>query len=47
MVGEDIEIMIVAITGDRVRVGITAPSKLPVHRKEIFEAIVQQKAMES
>lgn len=39
MIGDDIEIIIVDIRGDRVRLGITAPREIPVHRKEIYEAI--------
>ncbi len=38
MIG-DIEIMIVDIRGDKVRLGITAPQHIPVHRKEIYDAI--------
>ncbi|MHC4712563.1 MAG: carbon storage regulator CsrA [Planctomycetota bacterium] len=39
MIGDNIEIIIVDIRGDRVRLGITAPSEIPVHRKEVYEAI--------
>ena len=39
MIGDDIEITIVAILGAEVRVGITAPRKVPVHRKEVYDAI--------
>ncbi len=39
MVGEQVQIMIVGIHGDKVRVGITAPKSIPVHRKEIYETI--------
>ncbi len=39
MIGDDIEISIVDIKGDTVRVGITAPRAISVHRKEIYEAI--------
>ncbi|MCD6405432.1 MAG: carbon storage regulator CsrA [Planctomycetes bacterium] len=39
MIGDDIEIVIVDIRGDRVRLGIAAPQRIPVHRKEIYEAI--------
>ncbi|MGE5418123.1 MAG: carbon storage regulator CsrA [Acidobacteriota bacterium] len=41
MIGEDIEIVIVDIQGDRVRIGINAPKKLPVHRKEVYEEIIE------
>lgn len=39
MLGDDIEITIVDIRGDKVRLGITAPAHIPVHRKEIYDAI--------
>ena len=39
MIGDDIEITVVDIRGDKVRVGITAPTRIAVHRKEVYEAI--------
>ncbi len=39
MIGDDIEITVVDIRGDKVRVGITAPARIAVHRKEVWEAI--------
>ena len=36
VIGDDIEIEIVAIGGGKVRVGITAPRTTSVHRKEVF-----------
>ncbi len=39
MIGDDIEISIVDIKGDTVRIGINAPRDVTVHRKEIYEAI--------
>lgn len=38
-IGNDISICIVEIRGDKVRVGINAPKDVPVHRREISEAI--------
>ena len=46
MVGKNIEIKILDIRGNRVRLGITAPKTIAVHRKEVFEAIQQQKMNE-
>lgn len=36
VIGDDIEIEIVAIGGGKVRVGITAPRSTSVHRKEVY-----------
>lgn len=42
MIGDDVEITIVDIRGDKVRIGITAPAHIPVHRKEVYEAIKRE-----
>jgi carbon storage regulator len=42
MIGDDVEITIVDIRGDKVRIGITAPSHIPVHRKEVYDAIKRE-----
>lgn len=39
MIGDDIEITVVDIRGDKVRLGINAPARVAVHRKEVYEAI--------
>jgi carbon storage regulator len=39
MIGDLVEITVVDIRGDKVRLGITAPLSIPVHRKEVYEAI--------
>jgi carbon storage regulator len=39
MIGDEIEISVVDIRGDKVRLGITAPPRVAVHRKEVYEAI--------
>lgn len=38
-IGNDIEISVLAIQGDQVKIGISAPHNVEIHRKEIFEAI--------
>lgn len=43
IIGEDIVITIVDIRGEKVRLGISAPAHVPVHRKEVFEAIKREK----
>ena len=42
MVGDDIEITIVDIFKNDVRVGISAPKELAVHRREVYDAIREQ-----
>ncbi len=44
MIGDDVEITILDIRGDKVRVGVNAPSRIPVHRKEIYLAIQEENA---
>jgi len=39
MIGDDIEVRVVDIRGDKVRLGITAPRSVSVHRREIYEQI--------
>lgn len=42
MIGDEIELTIVDIRGDKVRIGIKAPSEIPVHRKEVYDAIKRE-----
>ena len=44
MIDDDIEITVVDIRGDKVRLGINAPRSVQVHRKEIYEAIQRENA---
>jgi carbon storage regulator len=44
MVGDEVEITIVDVRGDKVRLGITAPRSIAVHRKEVYNAIQREKA---
>jgi carbon storage regulator len=39
MIGDDVEVSIVEVKGDQVKLGISAPKNIKVHRKEIFLAI--------
>ena len=39
MIGDDIEVRVVEITGKAIKLGIEAPKDIVVHRKEVYEAI--------
>jgi carbon storage regulator len=43
MIGDDVEITIVEVRGDKVRLGINAPREIPVHRREVYDAIQAEK----
>ena len=49
VIGKDIEISILEIKGDQVKVGISAPKTIPIYRKEIYIQIQQanKEAMDS
>ena len=42
MIGDDVEITVVDIRGDKVRLGIKAPTTVAVHRREVFDAIREE-----
>ena len=42
MIGDDVVVTIVDIRGDKVRLGIDAPTSIPVHRQEVYEAIKRE-----
>ena len=46
MIGDDIEIMVVEIKSDRVKLGIMAPSGVGVHRREVYDAIKRGESRE-
>jgi carbon storage regulator len=44
VIGDQIVVKVVDIRGDKVRLGIVAPENIPVHRQEVQEAILRQRA---
>ena len=42
MIGDDVELTVVDIRGDKVRLGIKAPARIAVHRKEVYDAIKRE-----
>jgi carbon storage regulator len=43
MIGDDIEVSVLAITGEKVRIGIDAPRSVPVFRKEVYLEIQESR----
>ncbi len=39
VINDDITIVVVEIRGDKVRLGVEAPKEVPVHRREVYDAI--------
>jgi carbon storage regulator len=47
MIGDEIEISVLAIMGEKVRIGIQAPREVPVFRKEVYLEIQQERSDET
>ena len=45
VISDDIVVTVVEIRGDKVRLGIKAPRDLPVHRREVLDAILREQAL--
>ena len=46
MIGDDIEVTVLSITGEKVRIGIQAPRDIPVFREEVYLEIQQERGAE-
>jgi carbon storage regulator len=47
MIGDDVEVSVLAIMGEKVRIGIQAPREIPVFRKEVYLEIQQERLGET
>ena len=47
VINDDVEIMIIKVQGNKVRLGIKAPSNVAIHRKEIYLKIQEEKEWEA
>jgi carbon storage regulator len=47
VINDEITIVVVEIRGDKVRLGIEAPKEVPVHRREVYDAIKRNEANQS
>ena len=46
MIGDDVEVQVLSVSGEKVRIGISAPRDLPIHRHEVYERIEKEAAHE-
>lgn len=44
MIGDHIQVRVLGVKGNQVRVGVKAPKEVPVHREEIYERIMREEA---
>ena len=45
-IGEDIEVVVLEVHGDRVKLGFLAPTEVPIHRREVHDQINSPPALE-
>jgi carbon storage regulator len=44
MIGDEVEVSVLAVSRDKIRLGITAPREVPVFRKEVYLSIQEEQA---
>lgn len=46
-IGSEVRVEVVEVRGDKVRLGVHAPTSIPVHREEVFQAIVREHGIDT
>ena len=47
VISDNIRVTVLSVNRDQIRIGINAPREIPVHRKEVYDAIVRQNQLAS
>lgn len=47
MIGDDVVVQVLEVSGQSVRIGIAAPKAVPVYREEIYQAVKDERAAAS